>query len=239
MKKSIITLLLGTLACMPASAALLVQYTFNGNDNNQITTTNYTASGTISRVGLASAVYATDPVTSGAFEGSSYLGTAGSTLTNASLTKPDTNVASGSLLHYVEFNITPDSGFELNLNHLDIILLGSSNTGAYGNLTLFGRLDYRIGAGSFINAGSQSSDDGVANHTRRATERQYTLGLSGVTDAVTLRFYINDQAGGGTAIVGIDNIRLDGSVVAIPEPSTYALLAGGLAALFWLRRRSA
>jgi len=46
--------------------------------------------------------------------------------------------------------------------------------------------------------------------------------------------------GAGTGI--IDEIRLGntfGDVVAIPEPSTYALLLGGLGALVWLRRRPA
>lgn len=235
MKKTLITLLVAFGWIAAAPAALLLQYTFNNTDAVSGVAANVTASGTISRVGLGSAVYATDAPTSGAFEGSHYLGTPASALNNAILTKPDTNVSDTLQTHYVEFTITPDSGYSVNLNHLDVILLGGSAVGAYLNTTLFAELQYRVGSGSFVSAGSVSSDIG-AGHTRLASDRNFSLGLASISEAVTFRLFINDQSGGGPFVVGIDNIRLDGSVAAIPEPSTYALLLGGVAALFGLRR---
>jgi len=236
MKKAILALITAALGISAAPGALLLQYTFEGTDNNGVSVSGYSGT-SITRVGLGSAVYATDATTGGSYEGTRFLGTAISTLTGAGLTKPDTNANDTLQTHYVEFTITPTGGNTVNLNALDVILVGGSSTSAYLTQTIFAEVKYQIGSGTFVSAGSSSSDTG-AGHTRTAVDRSYALGLTGISEAVTFRIFINDNAGGAALIAGIDNIRLDGSVVAIPEPSTYALLLGGVAALFGLRRLS-
>jgi hypothetical protein len=52
---------------------------------------------------------------------------------------------------------------------------------------------------------------------------------------VGVAFSINPQASGGLTYY-VDNVQMN-AVTAVPEPSTYALVVGGIATLLLIRRR--
>ena len=60
--------------------------------------------------------------------------------------------------------------------------------------------------------------------------------LQGLTDtSVEFRFYLAENSGSPTRIHQLDNIAVEGTITAVPEPSSLGLL--GLASLMVLRRR--
>jgi hypothetical protein len=58
-----------------------------------------------------------------------------------------------------------------------------------------------------------------------------------LADTESATFHIIGSAATGTGAAAIDNIAFTGSVIAVPEPSTYALIAGALALTSVMLRR--
>jgi hypothetical protein len=85
-----------------------------------------------------------------------------------------------------------------------------------------------INASGFIDAYNQTWFDANSNPWK------FTVGSS-VNDAVLSIYYSNPTYGttGTHAYVGVSNVSLE----AVPEPSTYALVVGGIATLLLIRRR--
>jgi hypothetical protein len=160
---------------------------------------------------------------------------------------------------YVEFTLTPDAGKSLNFTdlHLDVGYQGENNfrlavtsslTGYdYGNqLTITTEnatdknslpniLESNLGGISTTPAGI-GADWGAGEDT--------IIDLSGIefdniTSSVTFRIYgFKLNNGDGSDILRLDNIYVNGSASPVPEPSSFALLAGGLAfASIMLKRR--
>ena len=58
-----------------------------------------------------------------------------------------------------------------------------------------------------------------------------------ITTTTEFRFYLSDDTGGSDYIHRIDNVVLNGTVTAVPEPSSLALLGAGAALLAAALRR--
>jgi hypothetical protein len=138
--------------------------------------------------------------------------------------------------NYIGFTIAPDSGYEITLTSLQFAMNGSNTAPAQG------RWGYRIGSGSF-----NTFDFTLASATPTSLTTWDFVDFT-TSQTVEFRFWafgttsINGGTSGAGGTVRIANIAgndlvLNGSVALIPEPSTYALIGLGLAALFFLRRR--
>ncbi|NJK90769.1 MAG: PEP-CTERM sorting domain-containing protein [Blastochloris sp.] len=137
-------------------------------------------------------------------------------------------VNQGTATHYFTFNLQADSGYQLTLNQVSL---------DYGRTHNNGPTQYSL----------RVSTDGFSSHTELSagsvTGDTFPLGtlnpsltLTGITGVVEFRMYYWN-AGAANRGGLIDNVLVDGTVSAIPEPSTYALLGLGLGALWWLRRK--
>jgi len=136
---------------------------------------------------------------------------------------------------YTEFTIEAAAGFELNLTSLTF------NSASGGTSAQRGFEIYDATAGPTTSANASSTlllnvDDEPGT---RATPTAQSIDLSAAeyqgTSSVTFRYYITNTLGGVRSIE-FNNLALNGEVVAVPEPSSSALLGlGGLALI--LRRR--
>ena len=77
----------------------------------------------------------------------------------------------------------------------------------------------------------------AANYTTVGTFKDYTFSFDAVAaDAgKTLKIYLGHS--GGSDYYGFDNVRLNSTVAAVPEPSTWAMMALGVGALGLTLRR--
>ncbi|MFQ3671739.1 MAG: PEP-CTERM sorting domain-containing protein [Verrucomicrobiia bacterium] len=139
--------------------------------------------------------------------------------------------------NYINFTITPDAGYEITYTSLQFAMNGSNTAPQQG------RWGYRIGSGSF------TTFDFTLTNPAPTSLQTWNFTDFTTDQVVEFRFWAfgSTSINGGTSATGgtvrIANISgndliLNGSVALIPEPSTYALLALGLGALIFLRRRT-
>lgn len=131
--------------------------------------------------------------------------------------------------YYLEFTVTPDSGFELDLSNLSVYLQRSSDGSAS---------DWFV----------RSSLDGYSSNIDSVQPTQdfelYDIDLSAaayqnITSGVTFRLYAyGGNPSGSSASLRHDNLSLSGEVTSIPEPAAIGFFIGGMAlALAGLKRR--
>lgn len=136
---------------------------------------------------------------------------------------------------YFSFTVTPDSGFEMDLTSLDFLVAtgGTTETRLYeirSDLTGVTSL-----AGPVSPTGTRA--DGKAGMDVVSIDLTGISALQNLTSAVTFQF-ITATTGNFNASLEWDDISLNGTVSAVPEPSTYAIFAGLLAlGLVMVRRR--
>lgn len=104
---------------------------------------------------------------------------------------------------------------------------------------------YLSSSGNSVNVGSTTNSTGdftllgafsSSSDTGWLAESLTVGGLAGTTTGrFGFRYLVGDTSQAGD-FVGIDSVRV---TVPVPEPETWALMAAGLAALGWLRRRQA
>jgi hypothetical protein len=136
---------------------------------------------------------------------------------------------------YINFTITPDAGYQVTYTSLQFAMNGSNTAPSQG------RWGYSINGGTFTtfdftltNSASSNTWDFADFTTSLPVEFRFwaygTTAINGGTSA----------AGGTVRIANVsgNDLVLNGSVAAIPEPSTYALIALGLGALYFLRRKA-
>lgn len=197
----------------PASAQLLV-YSFTGGSTNPTSMdVNLSASAFTGNLG-SPATGSSSPTYSS--------GSGGGYFTASSWTggSPGTN--------YFEFTITPASGYTITLSALS-----------------FG---YRSTTSGPAAIAVRSSGDGHATDlatsslTRSSTAwfdtGSLTLTSVSFSSPTTFRIY-GSGATSASGTLRIDDVALYGSTSAVPEPSTYAAIAGGmsLAGVLWRRRK--
>ena len=233
-----------------ANAAVIAEYTFPLVSNavslpaTQTATTvatNVTASifsvvGTVSPSTGFSAGYTTGSTDTGST----------SDFGNAFLNRAITSTSRTPTTNYFSFTVTPDLGKKLNLTSLNFFY-GDAQPEASPtvlNLGLYTSVDsYAAQVGSTLSWSPATTLDTGTNpgyFKTSPTDVQYaTLDLSGasfqnLTTATTFRIYGWDNIDTGGQL-RVDDVQLNGSVVAIPEPG--AALLGGLGLLALLRRR--
>ncbi|MDQ8208228.1 PEP-CTERM sorting domain-containing protein [Coraliomargarita sp. SDUM461003] len=152
----------------------------------------------------------------------------------------DAAIAAGD---YFSFTLTPDTGFEMNL---DAILFSASragnNTKSAESFALMSSITGFEDTDTSVYLGAVTTVAGGLN-----PYQQFSVDVSGVsafqniTTATEFRVYVWGGTGGvSSSAINYDNVGVIGDVSAVPEPSTYALLAGCLAlSSVMLRRRRA
>jgi hypothetical protein len=197
--KIILTTLFVTCTLINESYAQLVTYTF-GSTTTPVVSANQVAGDLTASIfsgNLGSpSTGGSTPLSSGAYF----------TATTWTGSTPGTN--------YFEFTITPDSGFMFSTTSLSFDYRATS-TGP-STLAIRSSADsYAAALGSFTTtADSTWYSSGVI-----------TTALSNLTVATTFRIYgFGASNAGGT--LRVDNVTLSGSVSAVPEPATFAFLAG-------------
>ncbi|MBA3849937.1 MAG: hypothetical protein C0502_08060 [Opitutus sp.] len=145
----------------------------------------------------------------------------------------------------ISFTLAPLSGYQLTLSSLQFAMWGSSTAPKNGVWA------YRIDNGAYTTLGTTTLGSSASTLTSLNFGSDATLTSA---QSITLAFfsYGAGTAGsiGGASAVGsggtirIGNITgndlvVNGSLTAVPEPSTYAAIIGGitLAAAVWRRRR--
>lgn len=128
---------------------------------------------------------------------------------------------------YFSLTLTPDPGFALNLTSLTFF--ASKNTNGADSWSLRSSLDSfgsDLGSGSGVFQGSPGAVSW--------TNPNVTFSLTNLTAPIEFRIY---PFAGTTGNFRLDDITLNGTVTAVPEPSGWLL--GTFAALgLYLRRRS-
>jgi len=105
----------------------------------------------------------------------------------------------------------------------------------------FQLVSYDVVSSYNYNVGAAATSVSVKNHNGSLATYNYTLALDGTesfigdTIAIVLK---GNQNGSTNQNVSYDNVRLDFTAAPIPEPSSVAMLLGGIGALTLLRRRS-
>jgi hypothetical protein len=144
--------------------------------------------------------------------------------------------------NFFTFSITPDPLIEMSFDSIGAYNIRRSSSGP-----TTGQWQYQIGAGSFVDIGS---DITWGTTTTSAGNAQSLIDLSGisalqsVTDTVTFRliawgatttggtFYFNDPLD-----TTANDLVINGTVAAIPEPSRALLFGIGSIGLIFRRRR--
>ena len=122
---------------------------------------------------------------------------------------------------YVQFVMTPSSGFRLTLEQITFDVSGS-NGGPPAN----GQVEIFLGAG-LTSKGSTLFSPTVVLPTFQNVSFNFTDFTSGGAESVTVRFYGWNASGGGDRMI-FDNVAVSGSVVPVPEPVNAALAIFGI-----------
>lgn len=134
---------------------------------------------------------------------------------------------------FIEFKVTPGANYELDLTSLTFDLLKFSNASA-NKFFVRSSLD---GYGSTIGSGTITN---ISNKTPPDAFESKTVSLTGpsfqnLAADITFRIYSYGATNASRSLFH-DNVILNGSVVAIPEPATFGLM-GVSALLLAIRRR--
>lgn len=209
------------------SKAQIVAWEFNGNAGNEVS---------VAATSLDSNLQ-TSSISRGA-------GLAASNLANSFSSNnfsTDSTTLEQAILDddYLTFSISPQSGYQVSLSTLDVNFRRSStgpNTFQWA-YSIDGFTTNNVNIGSEISFTSTATD-GVA-------QSQISLAgisaLQSITGTATFRLYGYGSAGGTFAIGRLtgNDLSINGIVTAVPEPSTYAAILGGVAlvGVMAIRRR--
>ena len=228
-----ITAAVGLMTSASLSAATIAEYAFaDGSDAATSVDANLSASVFSLGTGLTNSGISTSA--------NAYIRASDTTTTSISVA---TAIASND---YFSFTVDADDGFEANLSSLTLRYGYSQGGTSFGAKDLkayvFSSVDGFVDSGDIL--GSLVLTTSVFDNTTTypGDNPNLNVALSGVqfqsiATATEFRIYLADTTSGGAYIHRIDNVTLNGEVVAaVPEPGTYALM-GGLLALGWVMMR--
>lgn len=139
---------------------------------------------------------------------------------------------------YFGFTITPDPGVTYSLTSLTFGAAFYESSGA-SNGAYTTNYVVRSSVSGYSTDIASFAENGQTTTT--PTFHSKTIDLSGLSyqslgTPITFRIYIWDGITGATRLSAIDNLTLNGTVAAVPEPSTSALIGLSLFSLVSLRR---
>lgn len=141
---------------------------------------------------------------------------------------------------YVSFTIEANSGFELNLD--SIIWSSSIASNASRAATDYVLVSSVDGYASTLTSGTVTTvAGGVSEYQQFSVDLSSNAAYQGLTDEVEFRLYVWGGADGlSNSAINYDNFGVTGDLSAVPEPSSFALLAGcfTLASVMLRRRRA-
>lgn len=136
-----------------------------------------------------------------------------------------TNAAAVTANDYVSFTITPAIGFSMNLTTLTFDYANYSTDGTFPAESFF----VRSSTNSFAsNIGSTQSTPASAASFTTASISLSAAAFQNVTSTIEFRIYFQDGTSDVDRGALLDNVVLNGTVAAIPEPSTSMLMGLGL-----------
>ncbi|MDR1280425.1 MAG: hypothetical protein LBK99_06350 [Opitutaceae bacterium] len=125
---------------------------------------------------------------------------------------------------YFTFSITVQEGYTLHLSSFSLDIRPSSTTGDRAFYVFSDKTGYT--ADKVLLTKSTNGGGLVGSLTNFGTPLGSSVGLQSITGGETVTFRVYLQTGGTTQSFTVDNVKLTGTLSAIPEPSTWALIAG-------------
>lgn len=143
---------------------------------------------------------------------------------------------------YFQVVLRATSGYQLSLTNIAANFAGTSTFAASPGVS--SQWAYSLDGTNFTLIGSPTTTIGTPGSASYALNDVSALQSVSSSTSITLRFYASGQTTtGGWGFIssssGVNGLAISGSLTAIPEPSTYAALAGALAlgGVMWHRRR--
>ena len=225
--KPLIPIAVLSLVSLPsASAAVLAVYAFNSAS----------PSATSSDANVTAGDVTVGPGFTGGFSSSGNAfarstGTSGSTVSFANASTAN---------DYFSVTIGPNSGYNMNLDSLTFDYGYSSVVNTGGDLRAYVTTsdDSHAAFESFF---TTTATDGTNTITFPISANVDLTGaeFQSISSDIEFRIYLSDAYNNNDVIHRIDNVTLNGTVAAVPEPSSAALLGLGSLALILRRRRGA
>jgi hypothetical protein len=145
---------------------------------------------------------------------------------------------------YWEFQVEVASGYSLNLESLDFDHYSTNTSDPLvsfeSSLSVFSSVNGFDAADVLLTSTETNSVDNSSPQLQESVSVTLSgLDYQGLTGTTTFRIYAFSDGSDEDQIIRLDNVVLNGTVSAVPEPSSFALLAGfcGLASVMVRRRR--